>query len=226
MDHKDQRDALIQLADEQWRKGWWDRYAGDVETWFADYVWLEDRTEEMRTFDLTLVHGLLQTPEYAATQIQAVNPEASASQRKRWLDLRLNRQQILQRDNPTRLTCVLDESAIRRPIGGPRVMADQLAHLRRLAARPYIEIHVLPLAVGAHAGHDGGFRLLRMADPFPEVGYVESQAGALYLETTDAERLAARYDRLYQSALSASASIDLISAAEKEFRDQDRSPRA
>lgn len=223
VDDRHQRDALLQLASDQWQKGWWDRYAAEVENWFVDYVWLEDRAEEMRTFDVTPIHGLLQTPAYADAQIHAVSPDVGESQRKRWLDLRLKRQQVLERDQPLKLMCVIDEAAIRRPVGGAPVMADQLAHLRNAAKKPNVKIHVLPLAVGAHASPDGAFRLLRMADPFPEVGYVESPAGALYVESVDAERLSARYDRLYQAALSESASIKLISAAEKEFRDEGRS---
>jgi len=225
VDDKRQREALLQLATHQWQKGWWDKYAAEVENWFVDYVWLEDRAEEMRTFDLAPIHGLLQTPAYAEAQIRAVSPDAGESQVKRWLDLRIKRQEVLDRDKPLKLTCVMDESVLRRPIGGADVMADQLARLRSAAKKAHIKIHVLPLASGAHASPEGAFQLLRMADPFPEVGYVESPAGALYIESADAERLAARYDRLYQAALSESASVKLISAAEKEFRGDDRSSR-
>lgn len=225
VDDKSRRDALLQLAGDQWQKGWWDKYTAEVENWFVDYVWLEDRAEEMRTFDLAPVHGLLQTPAYADAQIRAVDPDAGDDQRKRWLDLRITRQHVLEREKPLNLTCVIDESVIRRPVGGAQIMADQLAYLQSAAKKPNVKVHILPLAAGAHASPEGAFRLLRMHDPFPEVGYIESPAGALYLESTDAERLAARYDRLYQDALSESASVKLISAAEKGFRGEDGSAR-
>lgn len=211
-----QREALRQLADEVWQKGWWERYSGQVDGSLIDLVWLESRTVAMRAFSQTSLIFLLQTRSYAEALIRAVDPDADETQVARWVELRMARQQILDRDDPVKLSVVLDEAVLRRPTGGREVMMGQLQHLVAQAARRDIELRVLPFSAGEHASPNGGFQLLKMTDPFPEVAYIEGPAGALYVESAEAERLSGMYSRLEDAALSAEESADFMTDLTKE----------
>lgn len=218
VEKKDQRDGLVQLAVEVWQKGWWSKYSKAVTADVIDYVWLENRSESIRVYDASTISGLLQTSEYAEALIRAVDSDADDDQVANWLELRMTRQGVLDREEPAHLSAILDEAVIRRPIGGPKVMAHQLDHIAELVKRPNIDVRVLPFEIGAHAGTGGAFQLHAMAYPFPQVGYVEGPAGSLYLESADAELLSDMYDRLWNAALDDDESTGLITAAAKEFR--------
>lgn len=222
VEDKKQRDSLLQLAVEVWQKGWWSKYSKDVAPDIIDYVWLESRSESIRVYDVTTISGLLQTPEYAEALIRAVDSDADDEQVANWLELRMTRQRVLDGDEPARLSVILDEAVLRRPIGGPKVMAAQLDHLVEQAARATIDVRVLPFEIGAHCCPDGSFRLHAMAYPFPQVAYVEGPAGSLYLESKEAERLSDMYDRLWNAALGDDESTEFIAAAAKEFRGRKR----
>ncbi|RKS07907.1 helix-turn-helix protein [Nocardiopsis sp. Huas11] len=213
-----QREALAQLGAEQTKTGWWDRYARDTTDWFIDYVWLESRARRIDAFDSTAINGLLQTSEYAEALMRAVNPTDSASQTERGVELRMTRQRILEGDEPTKLHVVMDEATLRRVVGDREVMRAQLRHLLKQAEEPHIDVRVIPLDHGVLASLDGGFRLIKMDDPFPIIGYLECPAGGLYLESSDAEQLVARYDRLRAASLSPGESADLIASIERELR--------
>lgn len=212
-----QREILLHLATEVWQKGWWDKYSGQVDGSLIDLVWLESRTETMRAYSQAALLFLLQTHEYAQAMIRAVDPDASEEQVRRWVDLRMSRKGILDRNPPVRLSVILDEAVLRRPVGGAQVMAEQLRHIGVQAGRENIALRVLPFSVGAHASPNGGFQLLKMSDPFPEVAYVEGPAGALYVESAEAERIAGMYDRLKKAALTESESVGFVAALAEEF---------
>lgn len=209
-----QREALLQLGAEQARTGWWDKYARDAADWFIDYVWLENRARRIEAFDSTPINGLLQTPEYAEALMRTVNPHDSASQIERGVELRMTRQRILEGAEPTDLHVVMDEAVLRRVVGNRDVMRAQLRHLLERIAEPHIEVRIIPFDHASLASFEGGFRLIKMDDPFPLIGYLECPAGGLYLESSDAERLAARYDRLRSVSLSPGESTDLIASIE------------
>lgn len=212
------RSALMKLSEEVWQKGWWDGYAEDVAGWLIDYVWLESRAETIHTFDITAIHGLLQTRDYAEALIRTTDPEASDVQVDRWVELRMTRQEILDREDSPHLSVILDEAALRRTVSGPQVMVTQLSHLVAYAQRPNIEIRILPFRAGAHPSTAGAFRILTMADPFPEVAYVESPAGTVYIETPETDRLVSLYDRLWRQALGQAESVEWISKTAEELR--------
>ncbi|WP_435108474.1 helix-turn-helix domain-containing protein [Nocardiopsis synnemataformans] len=213
-----QREALVQLGAEQTRTGWWDKYARDATDWFIDYVWLENRARRIEAFDSTPINGLLQTSEYAEALMRAVNPTDSASRIERGVELRMTRQRILEGDDPTELHVVMDEGVLRRIVGSRDVMRAQLRHLLERAEESHIEVRVIPFDYGALASPDGQFVLIRMDDPFPVIGYLECPAGGLYLESSEADQLASRYDRLRAASLSPKKSADLIASMEKELR--------
>lgn len=207
------RRSLLRLSNETWRTGWWDGYADDVEGTFIDYVWLESRATEIRTFDVTTFYGLLQTPDYAREIIRAVDRDASTEQVDRWIELRIMRQAILERSAPPDISMIVDEAILRRQVGANGVMAGQLRHLIDLAERPNIEVRVLPFTAGLHASPAGAFKIISLPEPFPEVACVESPAGAAYLEAPHVQHFADVYDQLRDSAETTDASIALLKKA-------------
>ncbi len=217
VDDESYRGALVRLSQEVWHKGWWDGYADDVVGSLVDLAWLENRATEIWTFDVVIPYGLLQTRDYATELIEADDPRATEAQIDRWVQLRMARQDVLDRDEPPRMATILDESVLRRAVGGIDIQREQLEYLATHARRPNIDIRVLPYGAGAHASMAGTFAVMRLTDPFPAVAYVESPAGGIYVETPDADRYVEKYHRLWDKALGADESAALIAAAMKEL---------
>lgn len=196
-------DALYEMAMQRQKPGWWVAYGSDLPSWFTLYVGLEAEACRLSTFQQSWVHGLLQTPEYA----RAVLSEGSAttgSELDRQVAIRLDRQRaVFERPEPLDLRIVLDEGALRRPIGGLTVLREQQDHLRLLNRRPHIEIRVLPIDVGWHPALRGGFTVLDMPDPAdPDVVYIEAPDGARYLETAaDLERFRVTFMSLQERSV-------------------------
>jgi transcriptional regulator with XRE-family HTH domain len=211
------RDGLLTLREEVWRKGWWDGYADAVDRRFIDYVWLESRAQEIRSYDGILLPGLLQTRRYAEAAIRAADPDATDEQVSRYAELRMTRQQVLDSDHSCQLHAVLDEALLRRTVGCAGTMRQQVEHLLTCAQRSNVEIRVLPFTVGAHASPAGAFKVFTMADPYPDVAYAETLAGAVYVETPGAERFTEAYDRIRGLTLSPYESVEMISAAAEEY---------
>ncbi|MGH3567407.1 MAG: helix-turn-helix domain-containing protein [Pseudonocardia sp.] len=213
------RDGLLRLSDDVWRKGWWDGYANTVDRQYIDMPWLEARAEQLRTYGAMLVPGLLQTREYAETLIRNVaTPDTPEEQIRRGIELRMTRQQVLASDTPVSFAAVVDESALRRVIGSPDVMRGQLTRLREVTELPNVEVRVLPLRRGAHAGLNGAFWLFEMPDPYPDVAYVDNLAGAVYVEEDAAvDRFRQAYHQLSAMALGGKEAVALIATATKEL---------
>lgn len=210
------RAALIRLSEEVWQKGWWDRYSKDFEQRFVDFVWLEAKADAIRSFDSMVYPGLLQTPEYAEAVIRGADPEASDERIAAAVELRMTRQQVLDRDDPPTLEAVLDEAVLRRQAGSPETSRRQLEHVLATTERPEVNIRVLPLAVGLRPCVRVPFVLFEMAEPYPEVGYVEAMTGALYLEPPETTPLVEAYARLERYALDPDGSARLIADIAKE----------
>ncbi|MFC5749360.1 helix-turn-helix domain-containing protein [Actinomadura rugatobispora] len=212
------REALLQLSQDVWQKGWWDGYSTDVVGSLIDYVWLESRATHVRSYAAIVVPGLLQTPEYAETVIRINDTDATPEQIKRWHELRMTRQQILTGDAPTRFSVILDESILRRPIGSPQIMAAQLRHLTVCSSRSKIDIRVLPFRAGTPASTYGTFEIFELPAPFPEMAYTETMAGGIYVEPPESERFVRAYDGHKRMALGPTESADLISAIAEEWQ--------
>jgi hypothetical protein len=147
---------------------------------------------------MQFVPGLLQTPEYARAVIRGGHPAASSDEITRRVSLRMKRQQILSRPEGPKLWAVVDETALRRRLGGPGVMEAQLERLIELASEPNIALYVVPLQSGYHAAAAGSFSILRFAAAeLPDVVYLEQLTGALYLDKRrDVDRYSAVMDQL------------------------------
>lgn len=211
-----QRDALIALAKQAGQRGWWTAYA-DVFT--GSYVALEDEASLIRSWDAQLIHGLLQTEQYARAVITAGRMLPTKADVERRIAARKARQALLDRPNAPELQMIFDEAVLRRPIGGPEVMREQLLHLARLAERPKITVLILPFTSGAHAGLDGRFTILSFPDPAdPDIAYVEGTMGDVYLESAgEIGQHESRFNRIIDAALSPEESAHLLVEAAKEY---------
>ncbi|MFY9851314.1 MAG: helix-turn-helix transcriptional regulator [Trebonia sp.] len=214
-----QRQILVDMAREGHRKGWWAAYDDVLPSGLGVYVGLEAEASGLRSYEIGVVHGLLQTTDYARAVLRASAPRHTADQIERLVDLRMERQRRLDDNPPLDLWVIHDEAVIRRTVGGPVVMRHQLAHLLVAAGLPGVTLQVLPFDTGAHAGHDGPFSIVEFHDRSDsEVVYVESTAGPIYLEKDREVRACAEvFDRLRAAALPPEASLDLISKAAREL---------
>lgn len=213
----DRRAVLLDLADQAWRTDWWDGYADEVDPAMVDYVWLESRSIELRSFCMAAVDGLLQVASYARAVLRSCHPDESERQVDRWVELCLMRQAILERSEPPRLSVVLDEGVLHRPIGGPRVLAAQLRQIAERAARPQVDVRVLPFDAGPHPGVMGGFRLFVLPEPVEELACVESPGGLVFLEPPQAGRFVLAHEQLLAAALGPDESIKLMLATADEL---------
>jgi Domain of unknown function (DUF5753)/Helix-turn-helix domain len=183
---QDETAALLELAREANSPGWWSRHADLVPPWFRTYMDLESAATLIRTYQGQLVPGLLQTADYASATIAGMLLPRSPEEVERRVTLKLARQQILERPDGPRLWAVVDEAALRRPVGGEQVMREQLERLIDAARLPSVVLQVLPVSVGAHPAMAGAFSILRFADrDLPDIVYVEHLTNAQYLDKRD-----------------------------------------
>lgn len=180
------------------------------------YLDLEREAAEIIAFDNCLVHGLLQTPEYARAMVVAEQPDAADETVEQLAALRSKRQEVLRRKPTLRLSWVFDEAVLLRDFGGPAVMRAQLAHIVEAASWPNVTIRALPLRAGAHAGIAGSFSVLKLrAEDSNDVVYVDGPfpVGNSFYEQPDRLRAAHQVlDRLHAQALTPHDSLMLIRA--------------
>jgi transcriptional regulator with XRE-family HTH domain len=174
-----ERMSMLALSSDGSVPGWWQAYGGAVPAWVKPYLGLEQAARLIRSYDVQFVSGLLQTPEYARAVFSL--PGASPGERaERQLAVRMRRQEILHRADPPHLWAVIDESALRRPVGGTAVMRAQIEHLLEISQLRHVNIQVLPFRVAGHAV-GGPVILLRFAgDQLPDVVYLEQLTSAIY----------------------------------------------
>jgi transcriptional regulator with XRE-family HTH domain len=204
------RDALIALGRDSRRRGWWTSYK-DVFT--GSYVGLESEAARIQSAS-HFVPGLFQTPDYARAVIAATGAWLDPAETERRVTARVARQHaVLGRDNPPEIHAVLDEAALHRTIGGPGVMAEQLAELAKASTRPGITLQVLPFAAGAHAALEGDFVILVFPDPEdPPVAYAEGLFGDVYLESKEElDRYHLAWAHVLAKAVSPAESTAMIS---------------
>jgi hypothetical protein len=167
---------------------------------------------------LQFVHGLFQTEDYARAVIALSSGETSPEQAERRVQLRMRRRRLLTGEDPPRIWSVLDEAALRRPVGGRLVMRRQLDHLLELATWPHVTLQVVPLRRGGHAGAGGCFTVLRLAPPdLPDVVYLEQLTSALYLDDRqDVDHYLEVMNRLTAAAHSPVATIRFLTEIRRD----------
>ena len=217
--HGEQREVLLTLARQARERGWWRSYTDAVPAWFEVYLGLEAEADTIRDYAAELVPGLLQTADYYRAFMRAAPAAGDEETIERKAAVRLARQERLTGEDPPRLWAVLNEATIRRVVGGATTMRAQLQHIAEMADLAHVTVQVLPFRAGAHPAMDGSFIILGFPEPAdPDVVYVESQAGSLYLERPpEVERYAAMYNHLMAKALDPDESQALIARAAAEM---------
>ncbi|WP_406267109.1 helix-turn-helix domain-containing protein [Streptomyces sp. NBC_00191] len=181
-------------------------------SWFQAYAEMEARAAYISSFQAQLVDGLLQTEAYARA-VLGVRTEENLDAK---VAARMERQRILERENPPLSWVVLSEAVLRQEVGGRDVMRNQLAHLLGLQGREWVQVQILPFAAGAHAGLPGSFTVLRFEDD-PDLVYSEDFVQGHMTANPQALREGSlRYDHLQAAALSVEDSAALIARVMEE----------
>ena len=205
--------------------GWFTRFYtgsrqwdGPYPRWFADWVDAERQATVLRTWEPLLVPGLLQTAEYARALFKAWQTTEHEDEVDQLVTARLDRQRIFEQTRPPSLWAVIDEWVLRRRIGGPKVMHDQLVYLAEAAERPMIKVHVIPAEVGAHIGLLGAFAIADVAGDAPGIVYFESpDQGETTRDPATVAKIILTFDTLRSEALPRGASRDLIMKVAEEY---------
>ena len=174
---------FLTLAREANTPGWWQHYGDVLPSWFRTYVDLEQAATLIRSYEGQFVPGLLQTDDYMRAVVRGAHLEESGDEVGRRVRLRMARQILLTRQDPPRLWAVVDEAALRRPVGGREVMRGQLERLIEATKLPNVTLQILPFAIGAHAAMGSAFSILRFAArEIPDIVYLEHLTNAVYLD--------------------------------------------
>jgi transcriptional regulator with XRE-family HTH domain len=176
-----ERAILLGLARQANTMGWWHAYSDVLPAWFEPYLGLEQAASIIRSYEVGFIPGLLQTPDYTRAVARLLDgvSEAEAEQR---VSLRMHRQQLMHRPNPPHLWVVIDETALRRPIGGRAVMLEQVDQLIRMSRLGNVTVQVMPFSAGGHAAAGGQMTMLRFPEELlPDVVYQEQIDSAVYL---------------------------------------------
>jgi transcriptional regulator with XRE-family HTH domain len=222
--HSDDVRPLVAMARQAQQRGWWHGYGDVLPPWFTTYVGLETGAAEERDYKGALVTGLLQTAGYARAIMSADIPGGPPppGELERLIALRMERQQVLhQSADPLRLWAVMDEAVLRRPVGGPDVMRQQIRHIAELSHAPNITVQVLS-EDRVHPALDFPFCILifRAQQRVPGLVYLENFRKTLHLEDgEDMRYYSAAFDALARAALTPAQSRDLMLAQLKALGD-------
>jgi transcriptional regulator with XRE-family HTH domain len=180
----EEAEAFVQLAEEANKPGWWQRFHDILPDWFSMHVSLEGAAALVRSYEPHFVPGLLQTEDYARGVLKAgAIGQTRPEDIERHVALRMQRQDLLTREGAPRIWAVMDETALRRPIGGPEVMRAQIDKLLQVTKLAHVTLQVIPFSSGPHPGTYGPFVLFRFAMPeLPDMVYSEYLTGAVYLD--------------------------------------------
>jgi hypothetical protein len=212
------RSDMMTLVHQASSAGWWSRYGDVMADWFESYLGLEMAASIIRTFELQFVHGLFQTEDYARAVTRLGYASAAADEIDRRVSVRLKRQDLLSGPRPPRVWSVMDEAALRRPVGGRHVMRAQLGHLADVTAMPQVTVQIMPFSHGGHAAAGGSFTILRFAEAdVPDVVYIEQLTSALYLDKReDVDHYLEVMNALSTEALTPAESTDFLAEILRE----------
>jgi transcriptional regulator with XRE-family HTH domain len=216
---EEEQAELVALLRDARQRGWLQAYESDLPELYTTYIGLEGEARFVWNYESLYVPGLLQTEEYARAVIRAGLPTATPAEVERRAEVRTARQAVLYGDSPLELWAIVDEAALRRQVGGSAVMKEQLGHLLESADLPNVTLQALPFSAGAHAGMPGSFVFMQFDDAtIPDVIYIDSMAGDLFLETdADLRRYRLAFEHLRAAAASPDGSRSLVAAIHAEM---------
>jgi Domain of unknown function (DUF5753)/Helix-turn-helix domain len=214
-----ERERLMALAREGKQRAWWQQY--DLP--YATYVGLETEAATISDYNTDIVPGPLQIEPYARAILKAADPPLDPAAIDQRAEARMRRQTLLTRDNAplSRYNVIVDEGALRRPVGGAAVMRSQLARIIEVAHLPKVAFQVIPLSVGAHPGLQSNFVILEFNKAeVNDVVYVEGAVGNIYLESAaDLTRYKRILSRLQSIALGQNDSIAIAAKIAQTYED-------
>ncbi|NEW37499.1 helix-turn-helix domain-containing protein [Nocardia cyriacigeorgica] len=211
----EKREPYLDMARKANDPGWWQSYSDLLPAWFETYVGLEQAATTIRTYEAQFIPGLLQTADYARSVIMLGNDDET----ERRVAVRMRRQKILHRRAAPTLWAVIDENALRRPVGGMRVLREQIKHLIDISELANVRIQVLPYSAGGHPAAGGPFSILRFPEPeLPDIVYTEQLTSSLYMEKRhDVELYMSVMNQLSVQALSPAESLQFLAAILIEY---------
>ncbi len=214
-----EREKLVQLTREANGTPWYQKFQDVVPDWFHVFVGLEEAAQLIRVYEVQFVPGLLQTEEYARAVIMQGAPGVDPNEVESRLALRMGRQKLLTRENPPRYWVIMDEAALRRPMGGRDVHVAQIERLIDLVGEPNITLQVMPFKYGGHAADGGAFTIMRFPETdLPDVVYMEYLTGAHYIDKPEeVERYAAVMERLSVAGTSPDRTREILADMLKEI---------
>jgi uncharacterized protein DUF5753/helix-turn-helix protein len=197
-----EREILLTLARQANSPGWWQSLNDVVPPWFTSYLGLEQAAALIRSYEPLFVPPLLQTCDYARALIRISHPRASSAEVERRVQLRRGRQRILRDPVGSVFWAVLDEGALVRPVGGSRVMRDQLTALIEASRWPNVRLQITSLQAEVLATAGSAFSILRFEEAeLPDLVYAEQPTTALYLDRPgDVEHYTVAMERACASA--------------------------
>ncbi|WP_245928787.1 helix-turn-helix domain-containing protein [Murinocardiopsis flavida] len=218
------RQTLILLARESRRRGWWHVFGDVIPERFEVYLGLEPEASTLRFYQTQIVPGLMQTAEYTRALLEAHPSVVDTEEIDRKAGLRTRRQALLDLDSPPAISTVLDESVLWRPVGTPRVMADQIRHLAEMSRKPHITLRVLPFETGAHSGLNGSFDILEFAESdiyAPRLIHLENLTSSLFIEKEkEVKFYTEAFEHLQGAALDPGQTRDLLAHVERRMRER------
>ncbi|MFD9782766.1 helix-turn-helix domain-containing protein [[Kitasatospora] papulosa] len=217
-----ERQVIVALAKDARQQGWWSSFVDHIPETMNLMLTLEDEAVREDHFSCVYVPGLLQTRSYTTALQQANEMRRSAEEIDRLVDIRMRRQEILRRPDAPHLWAILDESVVRRVMGSPAIMREQLSHLLASSVSGNVTLQILPFSRGAHSAALGSFVILGGPEPSLDVVYVDLHVGSVFMEK-DAElaRYRLAFEYLRAQALDIEASRELISRAREDLKDDE-----
>ncbi|WP_151476506.1 helix-turn-helix domain-containing protein [Streptomyces albicerus] len=213
-----ERTAVVGLAKDVKQQGWWSSFADSIPESMNLLLTLEDEAVREDHFSCVYVPGLLQTRGYSTALQQANEVRLEPAEIERLVDIRMKRQEILTRPKPPHLWAILDESVLRRVVGSPEIMKEQLGRLLEGNESTQVTLQVLPFSKGAHCAALGSFVIIGGREPALDVVYVDFHTGSLFLEKDEElERYRLAFEYLRAQALDIEASSSLIHRIRKEL---------
>jgi len=219
----DRVNELKELARSSRQRTWWSKYQRHISAGYSEFIGAEADAAVISHYHPTIMPGLLQVERYADALIRGIlGPETPAEQVETAVEVRMMRKRhVLDRPGAPEFLVMVDEAALRRPIGGRAVMREQLDHIIALAERPSVSVMVVPLSTGAHPGLDGAFAVMEYEDEdqLPPVVFLESAQGNLVLRDNSGviDRYRDAVARLRDVGLHGSDAVQFIAEINKSF---------
>ncbi|MEO6086748.1 MAG: helix-turn-helix transcriptional regulator [Umezawaea sp.] len=168
---KDQVDRLLAMSRASKQRAWWDKYKDSLGAEFVKFLAMESSASIVRQFQFLFIPGLLQTRGYAQATFQPYETDSEVTRRR--VEIRIERQRVLDNPDGAQFFFVLDEATVRRQIGGPEVMREQLLHLKELNKSPNINVQILPFSAGVRPAMQSSFAILEFPpDDHDYIDYV------------------------------------------------------